>query len=403
MIMESNLQLKIVALLAQKSQLATDQATEIIVKEVKKKYHIYTTRDDNKSEMWVYSEGIYIPEGETRVKEICREILKENYRRTLASEVIAKISEDTRIDQKDFFINENINEIAVNNGVLNIFTKELTEFSPTKIFFSKLSMNYIHDSDCPNIKKFLKDITLEGDDILLHEIIGYCLYREYKFENAFMLLGDGRNGKGKFMDLLKKFIGAENCSSVPLSQLSASSTSVGELFGRLVNLAGDIGDKPFEETDYFKQLTGRDLITAKRKYKRDLFFTNYAKMIFACNNLPRVNDTSKGFWERWKLIKFPYTFVKEEEYRKAEDKTLLKIRDEDIISKIVIKEEMEGLLCLALEALNKIIKKKDFTYPKGAREVQEIWIRNSNPFLAFCMDTIKEGYRSRISKKKRKN
>jgi len=38
-------------------------------------------------------------------------------------------------------------------------------------------------------------------------------------------------------------------------------------------------------------------------------------MIFACNELPRVYDTSKGFWRRWILINFPYEFVDRERYK----------------------------------------------------------------------------------------
>ena len=121
-----------------------------------------------------------------------------------------------------------------------------------------------------------------------------------------MFVGDGRSGKGKTLLLLKKFIGANNCSSVPLTELTPSSTSVYELFGKKVNMAGDLSFTDLKDTGMFKQLTGRDLITAKRKYLRDFFFENTAKLMFACNELPKVYDTSQGFWSRWMLLRFQW-------------------------------------------------------------------------------------------------
>ena len=92
-----------------------------------------------------------------------------------------------------------------------------------------------------------------------------------------MFVCNGRNGMGKCISLLKTFLGAENCCSVPLNQLRSDSTGVCELFGKLANLAGDLNNTALKETGLFKEVTGRDMVGAKRKYLRDLFFVNYSK------------------------------------------------------------------------------------------------------------------------------
>ena len=74
-----------------------DHATEILCQEIKDKEEIYTTREDEKSEVWIYQDGIYIPNGKTYIKEFCRLVLEESYTAYLANLVISKLETDTYI------------------------------------------------------------------------------------------------------------------------------------------------------------------------------------------------------------------------------------------------------------------------------------------------------------------
>lgn len=379
-----------------------DKAGEEIVKVILKDNHIYTTRDDIKSEIWFYDDGIYVPNGKSRIKEISREIFGDTYTPQRVNKVIAKIEADTQIDHDEFFKDYSIDEIPVQNGILNVLTKDLSEFTPEKIFFTKLSITYDSEQGCPSIKKFFSDVLRDSSDVeVMIELIGFCLLKDYRYEKSAMFIGNGRNGKGKTLSLMKYFLGPENCSSIPLSQIIPTSTSVCELYGRLANLAGDLSNTDLKDTGMFKQVTGQDLITAKRKYLRDLFFTNYAKIIFACNELPRVYDLSDGFWSRWILFEFPYKFVRKQEYDnlKEEDKKLHKVLDESIIDKITTPEELSGLLNEALDGLKRLIDNKGFSYSKGTEEVKDLWIRKSDSFTSFCIDSVEEDYNYAISKK----
>jgi len=377
-----------------------DGASELIVKYILNLKFIYTTKDDIKSEIWYYNNGIYAPNGKSLIKEITRNILEDGYTPQRVNKVISKIEADTQIEHDNFFINENICEIPIKDGILNIFTKEISTFTPKKIFFNKLPLTYNENAKCPNIEKFFTDVLKDKDDIsVMFELIGFCLLKEYRFEKSFMFIGNGRNGKGKTLSLIKRFLGVENCSSIPLSQINSSSTSVCELHGRLANIAGDLSNFDLKDTGMFKQVTGRDLITAKRKYLNDLFFENYAKMIFACNELPKVYDLTDGFWSRWVLFEFPYKFIKETEYNLLENKNNCKIIDESIIDEITTEEELSGLLNVALEGFDRLLKNKGFSYSKGTEEVKDLWIRKSDSFTAFCIDMIEDDVDGKILKR----
>ena len=169
----------------------------------------------------------------------------------------------------------------------------------------------------------------------------------------------------------------------------------------MANLSADLSKTDLKETGMIKSLIGRDLITAKRKYLRDLNFVNHAKMIFSANELPKIYDTTDGFWTKWVLIEFPYKFVTQKVYDKdvkEEEKHVHKIMNPDIMKKLTTEEELSGLLNLALDGLDRLIKNKDFSYSKNTKEVKDLWIRKSDSFTAFCYDHLEEEATSEITK-----
>lgn len=375
-------------------------ATEEIVKHIKSKYQIYTTRSDNKPEMWIYHKGIYIPEGETFIKETCRKILQNILTGHLLNEVILKIQTDTYINQDEFFSKDtDLDLIPVSNGLFSLRTGILSPFSRDKFFFSKLPLKYKKSAVCPNICEFLKDILKNEEDLpVVQELMGSFLMRENIWEKAFMFLGTGRNGKSKLLELIKRLLGIENCVNISITRLNTEPFVRSELFGKLANLGADISATPIKDAGYFKECTGRDTISAPRKFMKDLTFKPYAKMVFCANELPLTYDKTEAFFQRWVILDFPYTFLPAEEINTVEDKTCIKLRDPEIINKIATESEMSGFFNWAVEGLQRLLYNKDFSYCKNTQETKKQWIRKSDSFSAFCMDCLEEDYDSRIKK-----
>lgn len=376
------------------------EASEVIVDWILRNNKIYTTKDDIKTEMWIYQDGIYVAQGKSEVKEQMRSLLGHWFSAFTYNQVINKLEPDTFIDANTFFNQNHLHEIPVLNGILDLRTRRLHEFTSDKIFFNKLPVIYNPLADCPQVDKFLADILASEDDrLVFYELGGFCLWKEYKFEKAFMFVGNGRNGKDKSLELIKRLIGIENCCSVPLSSLIPDSFIISEFFGKMVNIAGEITNQDLKDTSEFKSLTGRSLKSAQRKFLKPVTFVNYAKFIFACNDLPMVYDNSKGFWDRWVLLEFPYTFVPKEELEANKNNPNYKLRDEGIIDKITTANELSGLLNRFLDGLDRLMDNKRFSSTKGSEEIKNIWIRRSNSFMAFCMDFIENEYDACIGKK----
>jgi len=135
-------------------------------------------------------------------------------------------------------------------------------------------------------------------------------------------------------------------------------------------------------------LTGRDRITAKRKFKEPFKFINYATMIFCANELPFVYDDSEGFYDRWEIIEFIYKFVNKKEYELADlkQKAYYKIKDAVIIDAISTQEELDGMFNWALEGLNRLFDRGDFCKTTSASQTKHAWMRNTSSFNAFLLD-----------------
>lgn len=384
-------------LLKQKSE-----ASELISKHIIQNNTIYTLRDDEKPEMWIYADGIYIPQGQTYIQEAIYDLVGEKFATQLTNEVIAKISVQTYTDPQKFFEVTDIDHLAILNGILNLKTRELTPFTSNKIFFNKIPVTYDTQQTCPNIIKHFEEVLKYETDIqVMQELFGFLLWREYTIENAFMFIGAGRNGKGKTIEIMKLFIGPQNCTNLPLQNIDSSPFAMEGMHNMMANLCADISNAALNETANFKLLTGRDLITADRKYKTKISFTNFAKMIFAANEIPRTKDQSIAFWERWKIIEFPNTFVTQEEINKLdpEERQTYKVIDPEHVAKLNTPEEMSGLLNWALDGLDRLLKQKRFSTSKSSKDTQKIWNRMSDPFTAFITDECEEDYAYEVAKK----
>lgn len=375
------------------------EASEILVRIIETNNKIYSLRDDKKEELWIYREGVYIPEGKSYIREFCRENLGFIYSTQFVNLIIDKILVDNYISHEEFFDNNLLEEVPVLNGILNLKTKELSDFTPDKIFFNKINAEYDVDKDCKNIKRFFQDILTEDDIPAMQELFGYCLWKDNFTETSFLYRGGGSNGKSKTIELIKLFLNPANCVSVPLSQLEQSgSFQISELQNKFVNVAGELSKNALQETQMFKFLTGRDSVTADRKFLRPITFVNYSKMIFSCNDRPPTYDLSDGFFRRWIVFHFKKKFVDKTVYDSLDDKKGYGIKNADIISNLTSKDEFSGLLNWALIGLSRVLKNKRFSNTRSTEDTRMEWLKDSNNFIVFFEKHLEVSRKHLISK-----
>jgi len=216
------------------------------------------------------------------------------------------------------------------------------------------------------------------DRLLLFEIIGYTLYPKYSLHKAVMLLGSGRNGKSTYLKVIQRILGPWNYTAKSLHELADPNRPFAraDLFRKLANIGGDLPRKPLEDTGYFKQLTGEDPITADRKYKDPITFYNYAKMLFAANTLPEVNEDTEAWWRRWIIVEFPNRFPD----------------DPTFFERTFTEEELEGIIVVALYAIREVLRRGRFSIEGTPRDFRMEWRKRTHPVSAFIEIMLEHGF-----------
>lgn len=266
--------------------------------------------------------------------------------------------------------------IAVANGLLDIESKHLTVFDPKIIIKNKIAVNYNPSSYNEDMDKTLNKICCNDKQLrlLIEEMIGYCLFRRNELGKCFILTGGGSNGKSTLLDVIKRLLGEDNISSVSLEDLNDRFKTF-QLEGKLANIGDDISNKYIDNNATFKKLVTGETVNVEKKGKDPFDFNNYSKLIFSCNDMPRINDLSDGLKRRIILIPFNARFSKSDANF-----------DPFIIDKLMKPEALEYLLNLALAGLERILYNRAFTIPESVSNAWTEYEKTNNPVLGFVED-----------------
>jgi putative DNA primase/helicase len=347
------------------------------------KENTFITFADN-NEILYYDNGIYIPGGEVLIKKIVEDKARKEIKIQLLNEIIGHVQRSTYVNKSD--IGTNKNEVHLLNGILNLETMQVMPFSKDKISIIQLPIEYDQEAQPEKFLKFLTEILPEKtDQDCIQELFGYFLSPEYNHHKAFMFIGPGGNGKSTLIDVMRIFLGSKNISAVELQALEDNQFMAALLYGKIANLNGDIGPKSLQKTSTFKILCGNDLITVDNKYGKPFQFVNRAKMVFACNQLPEIQNPTPADFRRWIVLQFNQVF----EGNAA---------DTELLQKISTKKEISGILNWAISGLKRLNEQHGFTYNKSMAEMQTYYTRLSEPIGAFCQDAIIEDSESYITK-----
>jgi len=262
-----------------------------------------------------YNKGVYIGGAEAKIDALLQKSFHGiNIFNPIAIPklVIAHLKGLTMVSKDKF--DANLDIINMKNGLYNWRDGILYNHTPNYPSIVQIPVNYDPEARCKLILTELRQVISPDDVMKFLEFAGYCLYRQYPIQKAFILLGPGRTGKSCVLDILRRFIGDPNSCSVSLTSLSNNRFASSDLFGRLLNVVNEMDSGQLLSSDLFKQITGgsRDPIRAERKYEHAFNFINFAKLAFATNKLPKTRDDTTGFYRRFEIIRCDHVFSAEE-------------------------------------------------------------------------------------------
>jgi len=322
------------------------------------------------NQLHIYKNGVYVPGTNYIEHEMINHI--ENLTKSKRMEVLNWLS--VKIEENVEMSNAYL--IPFNNGIYNIKDDKFIEFSPDIIMTNKIKHNYNPEARSKIIDDTLDRLAVNDKHVrlLLEEAIGYCFYRRNELGKAFILTGDGSNGKSTFLDMIKNLLGNENISSLDIGELGDRFRTA-ELFSKLANIGDDIGDEFIANPSIFKKLVTGDRLTAERKGQDPFEFNNYSKMLFSANSIPRIKDKTGAVQRRLTIIPFEAKFTKDDPNYSPYIKYQLREP-----------QSLEYLIQLGINGLKRILKNRSFTESeKVQRELKEYEYIN-NPILGFLND-----------------
>lgn len=199
----------------------------------------------------------------------------------------------------------NAREVVVfSNGVLEIPSLALRPGRPDDHMTMRVNCEWQPDAPAGAIDNFV-GLLLQPEEVLpFLEFVGYTMVPGAPSQEKYaILLGAGENGKTRLLLVLAALFEGFT-ASIPFQDLAKNRFEKSNLYGRMVNLVGDMSAELVEDTSVIKTLSGGDVIHADIKFKRPIEFVNRAKSIISSNELFRANDHTWGFYRRAMIFRF---------------------------------------------------------------------------------------------------
>ncbi len=320
-------------------------------------------------QLHVYSDGIYV--SGYRILESKMIEVMPDMKQTQRTEVLKYL--EISIPENTFQMNDNL--IAFNNGIYDLSTGSLLPFNPEYIITNKIPWNYVPDAYYELTDITLNKIACGNQEIrkLLEECIGYTFFRSNKYQKAFLLTGDGSNGKSTYLEAIENVLGRQNYVSLDIDELSEK-FSTSSLFGKLANIGDDITDEFLQgkAVAQFKKIVSGNDIKAENKGQDVFFFKPSIKLLFSANEIPRFRN--KGFYaieRRMVIIPFEARFSdKDKDY------------NPNITWELQTQESAEYLIKIGIDGLKRIIDHGFTVCSKVTEQIKQFKLDN-NPLLLF--------------------
>lgn len=226
-------------------------------------------------------------------------------------------------------LDENKNLLGFDNGVYDFKNNFFRDGSPDDCITLSTKTTYIpYDKNhayIKEIKKYFREVYPVKAvrryvlDILALSLCGEkCGINKNKF---YIWIGGGANGKSTTIKLMQFILGEYFCTSnvqaLTSARGSAESASPGKakLKGKRFTVLQEPDNSAHLNTGIMKELTGDDVIEARKLYSEPIEFIPQCSYVMITNKLPYIDvaPTDGGTWRRIRVVPHISKFVKDDE------------------------------------------------------------------------------------------
>lgn len=272
--------------------------------------------------------------------------------------------------------------LTFQNGTLEIETGRFRDFSESDYCSIIMDYNYDPNAGCPVWRAFIQDVTDEDPyrEDVLQTIAGYVLFSDCRYQQVFVLVGDGGNGKSVYLEIIQKLFGDENVTHVEPTGLAQEFQRI-RLKDSLLNIGSDINSdfSKGEVREWLLKIADGTSVQACYKGMTHIDFNPRCKLVYACNATPTA-EIVNGLNRRLRFVQFPCQYVETPD----PNKPLQKRRDVNLIPRLL--EELPGIFNWAYEGYQLLISAGYFTDTLEQAELLGQFEQTSNPVAVFCED-----------------
>lgn len=213
----------------------------------------------------------------------------------------------------------------------------------------------------------------------LMEILGHCLIVDKEFKRLmgkfFIFVGDGGNGKGTLLTVIRAILNYKNCAGLSIKNMS-DERYLNVLQGKLANLGDDIQDEPInnEQMKMLKNISTCDFVEIRKLYENSSSMELTPTLIFTSNHILK-------------------SFEKGESYKRRVDWLPMygrpKKKDKKFISMLTTPKALKYWIRLVVEGYMRLYKNQAFTESKIVQEFNNQYHEQNNNILEY-MDNLTE-------------
>lgn len=343
-----------------------------------KHFELRMTAIDPDTIYW-FDGQIYKPDGDRKIDKLICDTVGDRADGKNVNEVLRRIRNALLEEPVEFDPDPYL--LGLRNGVADLRTGTVRPYRPEDLITDQIDVEYNPDARCPVFLKFLGDIAPNVTDrlTLVDWFVATAIKRPLPY--VLFMLGLGRNGKGTYEDLLMRFFKEESFRGMSINEINKNSFAPGFFYKMRGWIASEQSGKKRATigTDFMKLVSGSGLIDSDRKNKSRIQYRPFFQTLVDTNAMPPIEDTSKGWMERFIKIDLPYTFVPEPD----RDDPLQKKKDPHLLDKLTTDEELSGILNLMLARSPEIVATGTITKRPAKEMFMEYGVQSSS-VITFC-------------------
>lgn len=212
------------------------------------------------------------------------------------------------------------------------------------------------------------------------EVISHCFVVNKEFKRMLskfhVIRGQGGNGKGTFLQVVKAILGAKNCSALSIKDME-DERYLYNMTGKLANLGDDIHNAPINDNQMkiIKNLSTCDPVEIRRMRENSTTEEFIITLIFTSNHVIKSFEKSEAYKRRVDWLPIFTKPVK---------------KDPQFISKITTPKALTYWIKLVVDGYFRLYKNKGFTQCSIIKDYNKEYHEENDNTTVFVADLKEE-------------